>query len=431
MDKHENQDERPLLAQVVSTGDEVLTGAVVDSNSAFIASALLETGLRVVRHTTVGDDTPRLRQLLREIGEVADIAVVTGGLGPTVDDVTTRAAAEAAGVKQVENPEALAAIQDYFKGFSKEMAISDGKQAFLPENAEPILNRSGTAPGFKMNIGKCAFFFLPGVPREMKKMMVEMVIPAIVNDYIPLRQRQYYRERQLSIFGLPEAEVDQRLVEPSKKFGIVKLGMLARFPIIIVKLFAFGDNVEKIDRQIGEAVRLVEAALGHWIFSDTGETIETAVANMLKKHSATLAVAESCTGGLIADKLTNVPGASAFFLMSAVSYANTAKTDILGVLPETIEQFGAVSDETAKEMAEGVRRISGADYGVSTSGIAGPSGGTDEKPVGTICVAVAGPRRTVARRRVLSFRDRCANKEIFAHLALDLLRRELIEPGLE
>ncbi len=429
MDKNQDQDERPLLAQVISTGDEVLTGAVMDSNSAFIASKLLETGLQVVRHTTVGDDAPRLRHLLREIGEVADIAVVTGGLGPTVDDITTWAAAEAAGVKQVENKDALAAIQAYFKGFAKEMSISDGKQAFLPENAEPILNRSGTAPGFKMVIGKCTVFFLPGVPREMKTMMVEMVIPAIVKDYIPLRQRQYYRERQLSIFGLPEAEVDQRLAEPSEKFGIVKLGMLARFPVIIVKLFAFGDDVEKIDRQIEQAARLVEATLGQWIFSGSGETIETAVANMLKEKPATLAAAESCTGGLISDKLTNVPGSSAFFIMSAVSYANSAKTDILGVLPETIEQFGAVSEETAKEMAEGVRRISSADYGISTSGIAGPSGGTDEKPVGTICVAVAGPQRTVAKRRVLPFRDRCANKEVFAHLALDMLRRELIEQG--
>ena len=424
MGKNENQDRGPLLAHVVSTGDEVLSGAVVDSNAAFIASALLETGLRVVRHTTVGDDVERLRQLLREVGDEADIAVVTGGLGPTADDVTALAAAGAAGVKQVENPEALAFIKAYFKSFSREMNPSDASQAQLPVNAAPILNRSGTAPGFKMTIGKCTFFFLPGVPREMKDMMREKVLPAIRADHIPSQQRQHYREKQFAVFGLPEAEVDRRLAGPAQRFGEVRLGMMARFPIIVVKLFAFGRDKEAIDRELDAAGLLVEEALGDRIFS-SGETIETAVANMLQKKTATLAVAESCTGGLISDKLTNVPGSSAFFLMSAVTYSNAAKTGLLGVSPETIERFGAVSEETAREMAEGARRVSGADYGISTSGIAGPSGGTGEKPVGTICVAVAGPEKTVSKRRVISFRDRVANKEIFAHIALDMLRREL------
>lgn len=419
-------DHGPLLAQVVSTGDEVLTGGIVDTNSAFIAARLLAVGLHVTRHTAVGDDAPRLRDLLVEIGDHADIAVVTGGLGPTVDDITARAAADAAGVALVENAAALSAIQAFFERFSRSMSPSDYKQALFPENAEILFNRSGTAPGFTMTIGKCRFFFLPGVPREMQTMMTELVIPAIRADYIPPGRRQHYLEKQLSLFGLPEAEVNQRLIEPAKQFKEVKLGMLARFPVIIVKLFAFGRDPDDISARIEEAAGRVRASLGNWIFSDSGEPLEAVVAGLLTGKGLTVAVAESCTGGLISDRLTNVSGSSDYFLMSAVTYANEAKTAILGVSPDTIEAHGAVSEQTAGEMAAGIRRISGADYGVATSGIAGPTGGTDDKPVGTLCVAIAGPQGVISKRRVLPFRDRAANKEIFAHVALDMLRRELI-----
>lgn len=425
--RNPRNNDSPLVAQVVSTGDEVLTGAVVDTNAAFIAERLLETGLRVTRHTTVGDDADRLRDLLAEIGDQADIAVVTGGLGPTVDDITAQAAAEAAGVSLAESPEALASIQAFFERFSRSMNPSDIKQAMLPVNASPIINHAGTAPGFQMDIGRCRFFFLPGVPREMEIMMTETVIPTIEKDHIPPRQRQHYREKRLSLFGLPEAEVNQRLIGPSRAFSDVKLGMLASFPVITVKLGAFGSDPETIDRRLESASEVVHNVLGEWIFSSTGETMEAAIAGLLKAKSATVAAAESCTGGLISDRLTNVPGSSDYFLLSAVTYANDAKIVILGVSPDTLDHYGAVSEQTAGEMAAGIRRIAGADYGIATSGIAGPSGGTDEKPVGTICAAVAGPDRTVSKRRALPFRDRYANKEIFAYLAMDLLRRELIQ----
>ncbi len=426
MKEAHSPDHAPLLAQVVSTGDEVLTGAIVDTNSAFIAARLLEVGLHVTRHTAVGDDALRLRDLLVEIGDHADIAVVTGGLGPTVDDITARAAADAAGVALVENAAALASIQAFFERFSRSMSPSDHKQALFPENADILFNRSGTAPGFAMTIGKCRFFFLPGVPREMQTMMAELVIPAIRADYIPPDRQQHYREKQLSLFGLPEAEVNQRLIEPSKQFKEVKLGMLARFPVIIVKLFAFGRDPDEIGSRIEAAAGRVHEALGRWMFSDNGDALETVVAGLLTGKGLTVAVAESCTGGLISDRLTNVSGSSDYFLMSAVTYANEAKTAILGVSPDTIEAHGAVSEQTAGEMAAGIRRISGADYGVATSGIAGPTGGTDDKPVGTLCVAIAGPQGVISKRRVLPFRDRAANKEIFAYVALDMLRRELI-----
>ncbi|MGM0454514.1 MAG: nicotinamide-nucleotide amidohydrolase family protein, partial [Thermodesulfobacteriota bacterium] len=196
--------------------------------------------------------------------------------------------------------------------------------------------------------------------------------------------------------------------------------------VIIVKLFAFGRDSDKIGSRIEEAAGRVHEALGRWIFSDNGEALETVVARLLTGKGLTVAVAESCTGGLISDHLTNVSGSSDYFLLSAVTYANEAKTAILGVSPDTIEAYGAVSEQAAGEMAAGIRRISGADYGVATSGIAGPTGGTDDKPVGTLCVAIAGPQGVISKRRLLPFRDRAANKEIFAYVALDMLRRELI-----
>ncbi len=426
MQENEHSAPETLLAQVVSTGDEVLSGAIIDANAAFIAEKLMETGLRVTRHTTVGDDADRLSELLIEIGEHADIAVVTGGLGPTVDDITAEAAAAAAGVELAENPEALASIQAFFERYSRTMNPSDAKQALLPETAVPIINRSGTAPGFRMTIGRCTVFFLPGVPREMKEMMAEKVLPEIESSHIPRDRRGVFRERQVSLFGLPEAEVNQRLAEPSQAFDGVGLGMLARFPVIIVKLFAWGRNAAEIEVKIENAYMIVRETLGHWIISHTGETMEQALARLLTEQKATVAVAESCTGGLISDHLTDVSGSSAYFVFSAVSYANEAKIAILNVSPATIEAHGAVSEETAREMAENIRRMAGADYGLSTSGIAGPTGGTDDKPVGTICVAVAAPGRTTSKRRVLPFRDRAANKEIFAHLAMDMLRREIL-----
>jgi nicotinamide-nucleotide amidase len=426
MTPRDNQYQAPLLAQIISTGDEVLTGAVVDSNSAYIASALLDAGLHVVRHVTVGDDAVRLKDLLIEVGQQADITLVTGGLGPTVDDITAAAAADAAGVNLRENADALASIEKFFQRFKRPMNQSDGKQALFPENAEILVNPVGTAPGFTMKIGKCTFFFLPGVPREMKIMLNDTVVPLIQKNFIPQRQRLHYRERQISLFGLPEAAVNEQLILPSKQFKNVKLGMLANFPIIMVKLFAYGSDVESIDADVDNASRLVHETLGEWIFSSTGGTMEAAIGKLLELGNKTVAVAESCTGGRISDMLTNTAGCSDYFLMSAVTYANKAKMEILGVLPETIEAYGAVSEETAREMAIGIRRVSGADYGISTSGIAGPSGGTEEKPVGTICVAVAGPDRVISKRRVLSFNYRTANKDIFAHFALDMLRRELI-----
>lgn len=416
-----------MQAEILSTGDEVLTGAVVDSNAAFIARKFIETGLRVSRHTSVGDDLEEMTAALKEIGGRADIAVVTGGLGPTVDDITAGAAARAAGAEVRQNPTALSYIESFFKKYYRSMTASDYQQAELPVGAEPILNEAGTAPGFKLQVGGCICFFLPGVPAEMRRMLTDSVIPVIENHYIEKSARTHYREKRLSLFGLPEAEVNQRLKGVSEKLGEVKLGMIAQFPVIDIKVAGFGKDPAALEAEIESAAGQIQSILGQWIFSTAGESMAEVLGHLLRASGASVAMAESCTGGLIADKLTNVSGSSDYFRFSAVTYANAAKIDMLGVSPATLNSHGAVSEETVREMAEGVRRISGADYGIATSGIAGPTGGTEDKPVGTVCFGVAAPDRTYTEKKVFPFRDRLANKAVFAQWAMDMLRRVILK----
>ncbi|MBS3759821.1 MAG: CinA family nicotinamide mononucleotide deamidase-related protein [Desulfobacterales bacterium] len=412
-----------MIAEILSTGDEICSGAIIDSNSAHIAEKLMELDIEVTRHSCVGDDLDALAGILREIGGRSDIAVVTGGLGPTRDDLSAEAAAAAAGVRLERDQTATNYIEAFFKKYQRQASESDYKQAMMPCGATPILNARGTAPGFSLTIGKCRCYFMPGIPQEMTAMLSEQIIPDIqANLQAP---DEFRRIRTLSVFGLPEARVNDRLSDISAAFSNVKCGMLARFPVIYVKLIATGGEPEKLARSLDEATLWAREKLGAYMFSTEGRSIESEVGVLLRAAGASVAAAESCTGGLVADMLTNVSGSSDYFLLSTVTYANTAKIDLLNVAGEAIERHGAVHEETAKRMAEGVRRLSGATYGVSTSGIAGPTGGSDEKPVGTVCIGIAGPDGASAERFHSPFKERTANKQIFAVLALNVLRKKL------
>ncbi len=416
-----------MNAEIISTGDEVLTGTVVDANAAYIAARLYEAGIAVGRHVCVGDDLERMTSVLTEAGQRADVGIVTGGLGPTVDDITARAAARAAGVELQTNPTAKAYIEDFFsRRFGRGLSDSDAKQAELPAGAQPILNQVGTAPGFSMTIGECRFYFLPGVPFEMRRMMTDNVIPSLEARYLEGEKRSFYREKRLSLFGLPEAHVNERLAGLTAMPGDVKLGMLSEFPVIHVKLAARGQDPEKLDTSIERAAGQVMERLGEYVYSDSGKTMEEVIGGFLRQRSATLALAESCTGGLIAHRITNVAGSSQYFAGSTVTYADEAKISQLGVSPDTLLYRGAVSEETAREMAEGARRVAGTDYGLAVSGIAGPGGGSEDKPVGTVCIGVAARDGISGVCRCFPFDNRLANKLIFAESALDKLRRTLL-----
>ncbi len=414
-----------MIAEIMATGDEIRSGDLIDSNSAYIADKLGEAGVFVARHTCVGDDLDLLISAFEEIGNRAEIAVVTGGLGPTSDDLSAQAAAAAAEVQLVLNPSARKSLETFFKTHKRVMNPASQKQALLPKGAQCLPNPIGTAPGFSIKIGKCLFFFLPGVPREMRRMLSDSVLPRIIQNLGTTRT--FYRIKTLSTFGLTESKVFERLADLESIFPQISLGLRVRFPEIQVKLYANGAHEQQLIGTLESAARWVtDKMIGSKVFSQQGDRMEKTVGRLLKKKQATLALAESCTGGLIANMLTNESGSSDYFIFSGITYSNQAKIDILNVSKETIARHGAVHENTAKEMARGAQSISGATYGLATSGIAGPTGGTKDKPVGTVCIGLATPCECAGQRFHFWLGNRIMNKQVFAVAALDVLRRELI-----
>ncbi len=414
-----------MIAEIIATGDEIRTGALVDRNSAYIADKLEELGVTVSRHICVGDDLDQTRAVFRETAARADITIVTGGLGPTIDDLTTQAAAEAGGVELRLDPAALETVTAFFKKRNFPMSPQNRKQAFLPETAVCIPNPVGTAPGFELQIGDCRFFFIPGVPHEMKRMLADAILPAIV----ALRGDKQLATQVKTIcsFGLGESAVDEKLTDITVEFPNIQLGLRATFPVIQVKLYGRDENGQELDKAIGVVEKRVCELLGDTVFSTEGHSMARALGQLLAEKQATVAVAESCTGGLIASLLTDVPGSSDYFVFSGVTYANEAKETILGVPRDVLVENGAVHAETARHMALGARKISGADYAIATSGIAGPGGGTDDKPVGTLCVGLATPQTSRGFIYNFPFRERWQNKILFATVAMNKLRKELLK----
>ena len=413
-----------MIAEVIATGDEIRTGALVDSNSAYIADRLEALGIDVMRHDMVGDNLDLLCKVFQEVGRRADIAVVTGGLGPTVDDLTTEAAAKAAGVALALDEVALKDIARFFKKRHRPMTDSNRKQAMLPVVSQRIDNPLGTAPGFSMRIGNCVFFCLPGVPPEMKRMLSEFVLPKC-RELLGRKQEASWIQT-ISTFGLPESTTGERLDGFHDHFPDIKLGLRAKFPEIQIRLYGRHDDEAALLNHMNTAANWIREKIGHRVFSMDGEPMPAVVGQLLGERQETLAVAESCTGGLISHWLTNVAGSSGYFLLGAVTYANETKMSVLGVSKETLDRYGAVHEHTVSEMADGVRRKAGATYGLATSGIAGPDGGTPDKPVGTVCIGISGPEGSEGRRYFFPFGKRQMNKQIFAMLALDILRRRLM-----
>jgi nicotinamide-nucleotide amidase len=268
------------------------------------------------------------------------------------------------------------------------------------------------------------FFFLPGVPIEMRRFMADDILPRI--ERLQGKGKDITLTKTLNIFGITEAETGERVAHLPDKFPSLKVGIRAKFPVIQVKLYARGTDENTLRQQVEDASDWVVKDFGYNVFSKDGNTMEAEIGKLLLRKNATISIAESCTGGLISDWLTNVSGSSKYFLFSGVTYSNNAKISVLGVSKETIEKYGAVHEKTAQEMAEGARRIVGATYGLATSGIAGPDGGTPEKPVGTVCIGIATPERAEGKRYHFYFPERLRNKTIFAMAALECLRRELL-----
>lgn len=412
-----------MKAEIIATGEEIRTGALTDSNSAYIAAQLEEWGIEVVRHSCVGDDVDALVEVFRETGRRADIAVVTGGLGPTPDDLTAEAAARASASELVLDDTALAGVKAFFDNRRRLFTESNRKQALLPRGAKVLENPIGSAPGFVQVIERCRFFFLPGVPAEMRAMLSGGVLAEIVALSGGTAGSRCVV--QVSTFGLTESATAEALDGFAATFPELKLGLQVRFPEIHLRLYGRGDDPERVQRELDKAVVWIRQKLGHNVLSIDGRAMEAVVGELLRNQGATVAVAESCTGGLVSHMLTNVSGSSDYFLLGGVTYANAAKVTLLGVSGETLASRGAVHEETAREMAQGIQRLCGAAYGISTTGIAGPTGGTQDKPVGTVCIGLAGPQGAFGRRYHFPFEERWMNKRIFAVTALNVLRQAL------
>lgn len=413
-----------MTAEILSTGDEVLLGDLVDTNSAFLCDRLKQMGIRVSQITVKGDDVAAVCATVEAISLRATLCLVSGGLGPTQDDITAMACAKAMGESLVLNSTALASMKTYFDRRGFELTPDNEKQAWLPASATVLENTHGTAPGFAFQLNQCWFFCMPGVPSEMKQMMETCVVPQI-QTIQGTRTRLFIK--RFTVFGLHESKVGVLLASFNDQFPEIRLGFRASFPTIEVKLVCDAGKDEKATQSVLERAGLwVGQQLGSKVVSDTGLSLQAEVGKLLAQQGQTLAVAESCTGGLISHLITQVPGSSQYFLLSAVTYANSAKIDVLGVKPDTLETFGAVHETTALEMAAGAKRVAGSDWAVSTTGVAGPGGGPTSKKVGTVCIGVAGPGGVaVSRKFEFRFDDRDKNKKIFAAMALELLRRYL------
>jgi len=405
----------PLSIAVLATGDELLSGELSDTNSATIARELAGHGLALQRVMVVGDREPLIAEALDQLARNHRLVIVTGGLGPTADDVTARAAARACGRRLVLNDEALQLIRQHFRQIGRQMHPGNEKQALLPQKCQVLPNPRGTAPGFRVQLHEAELVFLPGVPEEMLAMLRASVLPLLeehCRGVFPLQ------ERILKAFGLAEPRIEELLGACRFPAGI-SLGYGVQFPLVLVKLRAAGENAgEQLDR--GEL--LVRQALGEHVVGRDAETMEGNVGRLLSAAGLTLALAESCTGGLISKLLTDPPGASAFLERSGVTYANSAKRDWLKVPARLLEEQGAVSEACALAMARGVRKAARSDLGLAVTGIAGPEGGSADKPVGTVFIALVGEQISQARGYRFGG-DRERVRQLTASMALDWLRR--------
>lgn len=415
-----------LRCHILSTGDEVLTGMITDTNAAFLADQTGSLGLEVVGHTTVGDDRAMLEETLRSLGDRADVVLCTGGLGPTVDDLTTEIVAQILGVGLKLDEAALAYMEGLWKNRGRPMPENNRKQALIPEPSELLPNPIGTAPGFTVKIGKAQFFFMPGVPREMKRMFAEQVVPRVEK----LRaEPSVFEVRVYRSFGLTESAADQILQGLEEQNPGVKLGFRAHFPEIQIKLTVKGPDVAAARARLDAAAEEVMRRVGTYVFSDNAP-MEAVVGEALTREKATLATAESCTGGLVAQMITAVPGSSAYFDRGFVTYSNEAKHDLLGVPEPIFAEHGAVSEPCARAMAEGARARARTTYALAITGIAGPGGGTPDKPVGLVYIALATPAETVVRR-IQWPGQREQVRAISAMVALDMLRRALAKLSID
>lgn len=411
-----------MRAEIITTGDEVLSGKILDTNTIYLARQLNSIGIEVRYRTTVGDDEGQIEEVLRQALERADIIVATGGLGPTEDDLTKKVFARVCGLPLVLNEEVFNQIQNHFQQRGLIMPSCNVRQALIPHRARIIENRQGTAPGLIIIHHQKEIIILPGPPMELVPMVEETVLPYLQEKH---GLTQQIRTRTLKVIGLSESKLNELIEDLFVRGEEFTVGLQAHPTHIEIHLTARGKSKETVMSLLSEWEEKILQRLGENVFGRDEETLEKVVGSLLTTGGRTIAVAESCTGGQFSYLITNVPGSSQYFRGGIVAYSDQVKIEQLGVPQEMLGTYGAVSSQVAKAMAEGIKAFFRVDLGVGITGIAGPTGGTPQKPVGLVYIALATPEGIVGRGfRFLGSRDIVRNRS--AYSALDMVRRYLL-----
>lgn len=410
-------------AVILSIGTELTLGQSIDTNSAWLAAQLAAIGIRTIRHITVPDELPDIANGLGRAVREAEIVLVTGGLGATADDLTRDAMAQVAGVRLVEDPRVLEQVRGFFTRRGRSMPDKNRVQALVPVGGESIENPRGTAPGLALPIGSSSVFAMPGVPSEMRAMF-----PAIAARLAEGAAGAVIRGRILHCIGLSETELGERIADLMQRGRNPEVGTTANLGIIGIRVNASAESPTAADALLNAAELELRSRLGTLVFGRDGETLSGAVGELLARRGETVGTAESCTGGMIAAALTDTPGSSRYVRGAIVAYSNEIKRGVLGVLPKILDEHGAVSAGTAEAMAIGGRDRLGATYCLSATGIAGPDGGTHNKPIGLVYIGLAGPDGAIAREFQFgadASRDHIRARTVLT--ALNLLRRRLLD----
>lgn len=412
----------PFMTSIIlSIGDELVLGQTVDTNSAWLSRQLASVGCDILGHQTVGDDQAAIGCAIRELAPRCDCLIVTGGLGPTQDDLTRQAVAEVLGVDCVMSELWLARLQEFFSTRKRPMAPNNRAQALVPRGADMIDNTCGTAPGLHVRLGQCDVYVTPGVPKEMMAMFTRNILP-------PLAARSngaVILSRTLHTFGLGESTVGEMLGELMKRGRNPSVGTTVSGGVVSIRINARFPAMELARMELASTEQACRAALDDLVYGQDSESLQLVVSRMLKAQGKTVTSAESCTGGLLAGMLTETPGSSVYFNQGWVTYANSAKQSLLGVPADVLERDGAVSEPVVTAMAQGARQRAGADFALAISGIAGPDGGSAQKPVGTVCIALTGADGTTAH--TFNFAgDREMIRDRACKMALAMLRLRLL-----
>lgn len=412
---------KSVKAELLTIGDELLYGQITDTNAQWMSAALSDAGIRVIRKTTVGDVEDEILTAFSEAEKRADIVLITGGLGPTSDDLTKPCLAKYFNCEVRIHEEALAEVTEFFKSRGRELTEINRLQAALPVCCEKITNKIGTAPGMWFERQNKVFVSMPGVPHEMKLMMTDIIIPKLKQTFnTPVIYHKIIRTVGLGESFLAEKIADWESALPSH----IKLAYLPSLGEVKLRLTCHGESLSVLEKEASDLSEKLNDRIGQFIYGYGNDPLEIVIGNTLRQKNLTLAAAESCTGGYLSHQITSIPGSSDYFKGSIIPYANQIKTAVLGVKEETIEKFGAVSEQAIIEMATYVRSKFNTDIGVATSGIAGPGGGSPEKPVGTVWIAYADQHQTVTKKLQLS-KDRLINIRLTSVAVLNLIRLSL------